>query len=145
MTKKVFFPLFFLLISCKETAIETEIVEEITIDYPQSFIHWGDLFAQESDNYFVYVFSYDCYYCKQIKNKVICFHEVSKFPVYFCEYNKIIPLGRDIESTIGSNEIENVFIKGTPTLILISNETIAFNVAGKEAVIEMIDLYLKNE
>ena len=76
---------------------------------------------------------------------MVYFHKNCKFPVYFCEYTKSIPISHDIDSTIGKSEINDVFVKGTPTLILVSEKSIAFNVAGKEAVSEMIDLHLKNE
>ena len=71
-----------------------------------------------------------------------------KYQLYFqgpSIKEKDIPIAHDIENTFGKKEIDDVFIKGTPTLILVSDKSIAFNVAGKEAVSEMIDLHLKNE
>ena len=145
MAKKVFLSFLALLTSCNEIVPESETIQEVTIEYPSSFIQWSELFTQESNSYFIYVFAYDCYYCNLLKKKVICFHETCKFPVYFCEYTKSIPIAHDIDNTIGKNKIDDVFIKGTPTLILINEKSITFNVAGKEAVSEMIDLHLKNE
>ena len=49
------------------------------------------------------------------------------------------------EITVNKDKVEEVFIKGTPTLILIKDKSIAFNVAGKSEVSEMIDLHLKNK
>ena len=145
MTKKLFLSFLILLCSCSKNSPIDETVDYETINYPESFIEWNDLLTLDYENYFVYVFSYDCYYCNQLKRKVVCFYEYSRFPVYFCEYSKSIPIGHNIESTVGAIDIENVFIQGTPTLILISEKSIAFNVAGKGEVSEMINLHLKNE
>ena len=146
MAKKHYLSLLILLGSCAENASIQEPLEEITIEYPSSsLIKWSNLFDQDSPDYFIYVFAYDCYYCNELKSKVISFSDSSRFPVYFCEYEKSIPIGHNIEITINKDKVEEVFIKGTPTLILIKDKSIAFNVAGKSEVSEMIDLHLKNE
>ena len=145
MSKKLLISFLILLCGCSENSPIDEKTDYVTIDYPESFIKWNDLLSFDHENYFIYVFSYDCYYCNQLKRKVVCFYEFSRFPVYFCEYSKNIPIGHDIENTVGADKIENVFIQGTPTLILINKKTVAFNVAGKAEVSEMINLQLKNE
>ena len=146
MAKKHYLSFLILLGSCAENASIREPLEEITIEYPSSsLIKWSNLFYQDFPCYFIYVFSYDCYYCNELKSKVISFSDSSRFPVYFCEYEKSIPIGHNIEITINKDKVEEVFIKGTPTLILIKDKSIAFNVAGKSEVSEMIDLHLKNE
>ena len=146
MAKKHYLSFLILLGSCAQNTSIQEQLEEITIEYPSSsLIKWSDLFCQDQLDYFIYVFAYDCYYCNELKSKVISFSDSSRFPVYFCEYEKSIPIGHNIESTVNKNKVEEVFIKGTPTLILVKDKSIAFNVAGKAEVSEMIDLHLKNE
>ena len=134
------------LSSCQNNSPYIEIEEDYnSIDYPPSFIEWNDLFNKDSDDYYIYVFSYDCYYCNQLKRKMICFYDQSRFPVYFCEYKKDSPINHNTEITVGESDINNVFIRGTPTLIYVKEKKIAFNVAGKAEVSEMINLHLKNE
>lgn len=145
MRKFLFCVLLLSLNCCNSKTIEFSENQYEEIEYPDAFIEWRNLLIQEEEKYFVYVFSYDCFYCKETKRKVIDFYNVSPFPVYFCEYSKKIPIGHNITNTIGMNNIDDIYIKGTPTLLLISNSTIYFNVAGKEEVNDLIDLYIKNQ
>lgn len=119
-------------------------LEELVVDYPNSFIEWGNLFLQEETSYFVYVFAYDCYYCKETKKNIISFAQNLEYKVYFVEYKKHIPIGNNVESTIGAKQIEDVFIRGTPTLMFFSNNELLLNVAGKSEVNELINLYSQN-
>ncbi|MCQ2087381.1 MAG: thioredoxin family protein [Bacilli bacterium] len=121
-----------------------EVLETLTSDYPDEFIEWKDLFNQKEESYFIYVFSYDCFYCKQTKMQILEFYEKSNYQLYFVEYTKEVPIGHNITNTLGKKEIKDVFIKGTPSLILINDGVIKINVAGKSEVCQMIDLYLKN-
>lgn len=148
MRRILLFTLLLGLVSCSDSAelidySNKEILEEVTIEYPNSFIEWNTLLSQMDQNYFVYVFSYDCYYCKETKRRIICFHDNSPYPLYFVEYTKEIPIGHNTLNTIGKSDLVDVFIRGTPTLMLISEGAVSINVAGKEEVNEMIDLYLK--
>ena len=143
--KKITLFLFPLLISCNSASPLQVKDEPKMIEYPDSFIAWGGLFDKTEESYFVYIFAYDCYYCNELKSKVVDFYNKSQVHVYFCEYSKSIPIDHNIEATIGLSNIDNMFIKGTPTLILIKNKSVTFNVAGKADVSGMIDLHLKNE
>ena len=64
-------------------------------------------------------------------------------PFYFVQYTDEIPIGTNVEITIGVTSVEECFIKGTPTLILIENGAVSFNIAGTEIILETIDLYKK--
>jgi thioredoxin-related protein len=142
---KLFIPIFtLLLLGCTVNPVVAE-DNSSDVDYPENFILWENLFDKEDERYFVYVFAYDCYYCNETKRKVVCFYNYSEYPVYFCEYVKQIPIGHNVDKTLGANEVKDVFIRGTPSLLFINNGQIGFNVAGKAEVNEMIDLQLKNE
>ena len=101
---------------------------------------WEELFSI-LENHFIYVYSETCYHCNSIKKQITDFANNSVYPLYFVEFNENIPIGNDIESTIHATTVEGVFIKGTPTLILIENNEITFNIAGTEKILETIDLY----
>ena len=62
-------------------------------------------------------------------------------PVYFVEFNEDIPVGKDVEKTIGLESIENLFIKGTPTLIMVEENKIKLNIGGVNNILETIVLY----
>ena len=103
--KKISLFLFPLLIGCNSTIPLQEKDEPTMIEYPDSFIAWGGLFDKSEESYFVYIFAYDCYYCNELKSKVVNFYNKSQLHVYFCEYSKSIPIDHNIEATIGLNNI----------------------------------------
>lgn len=134
----------FLFSSCTSNSFEHENLGNIkdnSLDYPLEKVSWKDVLNMEDKRYFAYVFSYDCYYCKEIKDDVLKFANSSVLKVYFIEYSKEITLGQYTENTIGKNTIEDIFIKGTPTLLLIENKRISLNVAGKTNVLETISRF----
>ena len=136
-----------LLVSCSEELhidySTSEVLEEPTLIYPNKFIGWDSLLTQKEENYFVYVFSYDCYYCKEMKKRILCFYDTCGLPMYFIEYSKVIPIGHNTSNTLGKSNIDDIFIKGTPTLFLINKGIVTFNMAGVSEVNQLIDLYLK--
>lgn len=131
--------------ACQKIDYSVSPIEESNLSYPNAFINWHDLFNQDSKTYFVYVFAYDCYYCNETKTKIISFYNSCSYPVLFCEYLKQIPIQQNTQLTIGKATVEEVFIKGTPTLILINKGEVVINAAGKGEVCEIIDLYSKNQ
>ena len=104
---------------------------------------WIELFAHIEEQYFVYVYSNTCMHCLSIKEDIEKFASESTIPFYFIEYTDEIPIASNVEMTIGSTSVEECFIKGTPTLILIENGAVSFNIAGTDIILETIDLYKK--
>lgn len=132
------------LCSCdvsKKTVECFQIAEESALDYPKDLIKWADLFKIDKEEYFVYVFSYDCFHCKEIKDKVMTFSSNCEIEVLFLEYSNVIPIRSNVSKTIGVSDLNEVYIKGTPTLILIKNGVIMLNVGGKAEVLSIISLY----
>ena len=82
-------------------------------------------------------------HCLSIKDQIEEFADTSIIPFYFVQYTDEIPIGTNVEITIGVTSVEECFIKGTPTLILIENGAVSFNIAGTEIILETIDLYKK--
>ena len=68
-------------------------------------------------------------HCLSIKDQIEEFADTSIIPFYFIQYTDEIPTGTNV--------------KGTPTLILIENGAVSFNIAGTEIILETIDLYKK--
>ena len=137
---RFFCSVFCLLACCSCNSNTSFLIEETNLEYPHQIIEWDELFSIREEKYYVYVYSLDCYYCKEIKQDVLEFYQTSENSIFFIEYSESIPIKNDIEKTIGERDICNLFIKGTPTLIEINKGSVNFNVAGKSKVIKMIDL-----
>lgn len=60
--------------------------------------------------------------------------------MYFIQFSPKINVNKDIESTIGCNNIEDFSILGTPSLILIKDKLVVINLGGKKAILN----HLKN-
>ena len=102
---------------------------------------WDEMFAHNDESYFNYIYSDTCGHCLSIKEEVETFAINSLTPFYFVPFTEEIPIGENIEKTIGATSLEECFIKGTPSLILIENSTVVLNVAGTNNILETIDLY----
>lgn len=109
--------------------------------FNSNLISWESILKQHEKSYFVYVFSHTCQHCLEIKSDIRNFANNSVYPIYLVEFNKSIPVGTDIENTIGILEFDKLFIKGTPTLLLIEDGMISINIAGSEMILQTIDLY----
>lgn len=107
----------------RENEYDYSLVEHLKIE-------WKDLFSQSKLGYFVYIYQKHCFYCNELKDEIIPFSLAETYPTYFIEYSKEIPIGEDIESTLNKRSIDEVFIKGVPTLLGIYNGKIDFNIAG---------------
>ena len=135
---------FILLPFCGCSNTENIIIKEpnnYLDNMSNNFIKWGDVFSQKIERYLIYVFSYDCYFCNQTKECISKFMKSPNLPLYLVEYSKEIPIKSEIEKTIGVCSVDKLFIRGTPTLILINNGTVELNVAGKNDVCSTIELF----
>ena len=140
----MFLPLIFVMCSCDPVSYEIEIEVPVednfqeTKDYPlEKIISWDSILSLEGE-YFVYIFSYRCFYCNQIKDLILTYNEVSSFTFYFVEFVDEIPIKREIEDTIGLKEISEVFIKGVPSLLEVKNGEIIGNYAGSKEIADKI-------
>jgi predicted bacteriocin transport accessory protein len=106
-------------------------------------IPYEDSFSKDENSYLIYIFSYSCGHCLEIKNMMIEFVINEKKPTYFIIFNSEIELASDVSSTIGASSIEELSILGVPTLINIEDGKVAFNVAGVKAITEIIEPYFR--
>lgn len=85
-------------------------------------------FDIDENDHFLYFYSETCYYCKQIKDEVIDFAINKHFPIYFIQANDSIPSNHnaeEINQTIKSNDVNDLFVGATPQLVLIEQGRIA--------------------
>lgn len=125
--------------STKQISISTS--EEVAqYDYDaikEKAIIWNDLFIVEKETYCTYIYSKTCAHCNEIKQDIISYG-LSHDNFYFVEYNKNIPISENIDDTIGKNNVEEISILGTPTLLVIEKGILIKNIAGGKAILDAI-------
>lgn len=130
------------LTSCSSTTSENSFDSSLlsTHDYSEvedKTINWTDLFNIDSVQYYAYIFSYTCGHCKNIKDIVIDF-ALRKDNFYFIEYTKDIPIVVDVEVTLNQNDLNNIGILGTPSLLEVYNKMLIMNIAGEKEISKFI-------
>ncbi len=135
-----------LLVACTSNEQENNLSTSINYDYDMVsdyHISFQDILSQEDDEYFAYIYSKSCRHCMNIKNEVIEFALGGHYPLYFVTYSNEIKVTRDIDSTIGAKDVNDIAILGTPTLLQIENASLIMNVAGEEDVLDVLNSYKK--
>lgn len=100
------------------------------IDY---YASWENVFSIDMPNYNIYIYSIHCAHCANLKDHIIPYALEHK-NIFFIEYTKDIPIGSNADSTIGITSIDNLFIKGTPSLINITESVVTANLAGQHDI-----------
>lgn len=129
-----------LLFSCGGASQEKS-KEDIPIhnysEVADRMIDWYSSLSQKDNKYYVYCYSNICKYCDEIKNEVIDISLKHKKNIYFCNSNiRIEEL--DPSATIGMSNIEDLYIRGFPSLIEVNNAIVMNNTVGKSKVIEIL-------
>ena len=105
-------------------------------------IIWTDCLSQEEEDYLVFFYSETCNHCHEIMGDVIAFSEENIIKIYFSDVAKgetKIPISRDVDDTLGIDDINGFFIAGTPTLIEVYEGTVTANVPGKDACLSFLN------
>lgn len=105
-------------------------------------IIWTDCLSQEEEDYLVFFYSETCNHCHEIMGDVIAFSEENIIKIYFSDVAKgetKIPISRDVDDTLGIDDINSFFIAGTPTLIEVYEGTVTANVPGKDACLSFLN------
>lgn len=103
-------------------------------DVEEKKIEWNELFSIEKESYLVYIYSPTCGHCNEIKQSVIEF-ALQSDDFYFVLFAKEINVGNHIENSIGADNIDEVVILGTPTLLVIRNHVLTDNIAGSSTIL----------
>ena len=86
-------------------------------------IEWKDLFNQQNDKYYAYVYSVMCTPCSMLREEVTTFARSGKAHFYFITATDDVPFvdNADLaDSSLGATLLENVYCYNTPTLIEIT-------------------------
>lgn len=136
-----------LLVACSKTeqstSSETILLSHDYSEVSERMIEWKDVFMQQEDFYYCYVFSKTCSHCNAIKDYVIDY-ALRKNNMYFIEFNKNIPITSDVSYTIEKTRVEDIGILGTPTLLEIFNGTLIANVAGEKNILQKLQFPVQN-
>ena len=98
-------------------------------------IYLGDCLSQEEEDYLVFFHSDTCGHCKEIIDDVTLFASSSIIKTYFLNVSKSenkVPRCSVQDIEIGIDQIDNLRIVGTPTIIEVENGITTANVAGKD-------------
>ena len=105
-------------------------------------ILWFDCLKQNEDHYLVFFYSETCSHCHEIMGDVIAFSEAKILKIYFSdikESDQRIPISNDLDSTIGIDEVEDLTIAGTPTIIEVLDSALVANVPGKDNCLSFLN------
>lgn len=103
-------------------------------------ILWDEIFEMESYQYYVYLYSTSCVHCQSIEGIILPFARKNKDAFYLLKETGSFVYKEEIEKTIGANTIENFYVQGVPTLVLITDHKIMVHLLGKTQIIG----YIKN-
>jgi len=103
-------------------------------DVKDKVINLDEMFSLKDENYFVYVYSYGCTHCKEIKDLVISYALSTKTPFYFLEFTKDIQIKNDKKGCIGVYRLIDFYIYGTPSLYFLESNTIYEEYWGSDKI-----------
>ena len=140
--KRYYLLTLLLLTGCQKNVV----VEEPTVtplDYDitiEDTIKWSDLFLQEEERYLVYVYSETCGYCKMIKQDVLSYYLLNKDRMYFvCSSKDEVPFDITKDIPIGISTVENLYLRGTPTMLEVENKCLSKVYEGSESIKNYIE------
>ena len=92
-------------------------------------ISWLDVLEQNESNYIVFIYSETCGYCHDMVDEIVGFASSGILPTYFVNAsNNKVTISDDYE--IGITDINNLSIKGTPSIIEVLDKMVIANVPG---------------
>lgn len=105
-------------------------------------LDWPDILKQREANYLVVFYSETCTYCQEIMDDVYCFIQDEIIKTYLVNTKKTsvkIPIANDIENTLEKSNMDEVFIKGTPSIIEVKQGMVKTNIAGKDKCLTFLN------
>ena len=102
-------------------------------------ILWNDIFKQSENHYFVYFYSLYCSHCNSIKNFMIETALRGNVKIYFIQASGEHVINDEIAKETNVDSLENLAIRGYPTLLELSNWIVVKNVAGETAIKSLLN------
>ena len=128
-----------LLTACAEKETETPNDPPKNVDYEDIVlpkISWFDIFNREEEKYLVYFYSEECGYCNSIKEEILDYYETTTRKMFFIDVveDGNVVINHSFDSVIGVNDIEHLYIRGTPSLLELENKTVVNYYAGVQTI-----------
>ncbi len=138
MALKMMIPLVAALAACSPSAALAYDYEDVA----HLEIAWDDLLTQPFDEYDVYIYHPACGYCASIKQDILRYAlEISRPPLFLLKFHEEIPIDSGAELRVVC-ELQDVAIRGYPTVILIRNRCVFEVVTGAQSIAVHYDFSL---
>lgn len=108
------------------------------VDLINKHIPFLQIFNVQMDEYYVYIYQKNCLHCMLIKQNILSYG-LAHDDLYLIEASSDIPIGNNIEQTIGADCIEKLFIIGTPTLIKIKEGKVVINTYQEDIILSLLN------
>ena len=83
---------------------------------------WSNLLNQPEEKYYAYIYSETCGYCRKIEREIKEFE--TNHTLYYVLFTEEIPVKAEREDLTNVEDVNSLFILGTPTLFKISNKKV---------------------
>ena len=114
---------------------------EYNITFDQKII-WPECLQQKEDHYLIFFYSETCTHCHEIMGDVLSFAEENILKMYFLDTKSSdtkIPISNNIDLTIGVDNVDALFIAGTPSIIEVENWIVRANIAGTDKCLTFLN------
>ena len=139
-----------MLIGCSEPVenVETDVTKT---EYEYSItenkqITWNEVLSKSKSRYVVYFYSEYCGYCKQVKQEILSYYLKNVDEMYFIDTVKEKAVYKSNDGMlIGTKNITDFYIFGTPFLVEVTNYTVTNWYAGVDSIRLYIDTRTNNK
>lgn len=131
-------------VSCTPQTTSSSVISSSNYDeiIERQSVSLAECLSKEEEHYLVYFYSSTCTPCSEIKGDVVSFAMDNIVKTYFLNTkepgNEIQKCSAE-EVVVGVNDVSNLFIVGTPTLVEVKNGTTTSNVAGKSKCLNLLN------
>jgi len=98
------------------------IEQESSFEVSRKNTVWGEMLNQSEQEYYAYIYSETCGYCRKIEPEIKKYSQT--YIVYFIERSDDIPIASERGDLTGVDDINSLYILGTPTLLEISDKKV---------------------
>ena len=145
-----FFSLLFVAIPLSCSSAGSSSVQSTSNIYDiidRQSISLADCLSQPENHYVVYFYSDTCASCQRIKESVVTFANSSVVKTYFLDTqkpeNNIQKCSID-ELIVGVNNVSDLYIAGTPTLLEVKDGVTVSNVGGEINCLDLLETFTIN-
>ena len=91
---------------------------------------FSNIFLVDSTNYYVYLYSLSCSHCAELINPIIEYALSGVPTIYFVQESSSVVIDEKKAMNINVTNIDDLGIRGFPTLLVIENKTLINQYAG---------------